>query len=339
MSKNTEKEKTKTKTKKKKKKKKKKSETTTADAEKFEYTRPLTPKFVSTVTRPGQYYDGPGSSLCLRVRSPTSRYWETRFTFNGVRRTYSLGPFRSVSLRDARIKAREVGDLARAGHDPFVRRRRAPVLTVREAAEKTIELRRRRWSNPDREARIWRRTFETYVYPVLGRLRITDVTPADVLDLLTRVDERFPKNVTLVRQRLGAVLKWAVLTGRRVDNPAAGNLFTDYFDSYAPDHHRALAFQDVPGALARVRTCDAWLGTRLLLEFLVLTAVRTNEARGALWPEVNLEAGPVDRPCRAHEDEKGCTRCRCRVRRCVSCVKLATLLSWARLGSAAVCPT
>ena len=137
------------------------------------YTRPLTAKFVQTVTVPGKYYDGRGSGLDLLVTSSGYKYWQARITVNGVRRTYGIGPYPSVSLRDARLKAREVRDQARAGHDPFVRRRRAPVLTFREAAEAAIELRRVHWSDPDREARVWRRTLETYVYPLLGRMRIT----------------------------------------------------------------------------------------------------------------------------------------------------------------------
>ena len=42
--------------------------------------------------------------------------------------------------------------------------------------------------------------------------------------------------------------------------------------------------------LARVRHAPYWLGTRLLLEFLALTVVRPDEARRALWSELDLEA-------------------------------------------------
>ena len=48
-------------------------------------------------------------------------------------------------------------------------------------------------------------------------------------------------------------------------------------------HHRALPHAQVAGAMALVRESEAWLGIRLLFLFLVLTAVRTNEARGAAW--------------------------------------------------------
>ena len=47
--------------------------------------------------------------------------------------------------------------------------------------------------------------------------------------------------------------------------------------------------------------CDAWTGTKLLLEFLVLTAVRTNEARRARWSEVDFAAAMWVVPGCPHE--------------------------------------
>ena len=63
--------------------------------------------------------------------------------------------------------------------------------------------------------------------------------------------------------------------------------------------HRSLPYDQVPAALDAVRASDAWIGTRLLMEFLALTAVRTNEARRALWSEIDFERAqwtiPADR--------------------------------------------
>ena len=55
-------------------------------------------------------------------------------------------------------------------------------------------------------------------------------------------------------------------------------------------YHQALPHDQVSDALVRARVADRWIGERLLLEFLVLTAVRTNEARGALWSEIDWGA-------------------------------------------------
>ena len=56
------------------------------------------------------------------------------------------------------------------------------------------------------------------------------------------------------------------------------------------DNHRALPYAEVSDALTSVRGSHRWIGERLLFEFLVLTAVRTNEARGAIWSEIDWAA-------------------------------------------------
>ena len=92
----------------------------------------------------------------------------------------------------------------------------------------------------------------------------------------------------------------AVAHGFRADNPAAAEVLSGVLRSPpAATAYRALPHAEVAGALARVRACDAWTGTRLLLEFQVLTAVCPGEARGALWSEFELGAAtwsiPADR--------------------------------------------
>ena len=52
-------------------------------------------------------------------------------------------------------------------------------------------------------------------------------------------------------------------------------------------HYRALPYQDVPHALTRIRATGAWVGTKLALEYLILTACRSGEVRGARWDEID----------------------------------------------------
>ena len=93
-----------------------------------------------------------------------------------------------------------------------------------------------------------------------------------------------------VRQRIGAVMKWAVAQGLRADNPAG-----DAISAALPKtavvhrHQRALHHAEVGSALARVRSCGACPGIRLALEFLVLTAMRSGEVRNARWEEIDRD--------------------------------------------------
>ena len=94
--------------------------------------------------------------------------------------------------------------------------------------------------------------------------------------------------VARVRRRIGAVMKWAVARGYRDDNPAG-----DAIAAALPrggrlrTHFRALPHAEVGAALEAVRASDAWLGIRLCLEFVALTATRSGEARRARWPEID----------------------------------------------------
>ena len=82
--------------------------------------------------------------------------------------------------------------------------------------------------------------------------------------------------VQVVRAQLSAVFRWAIARRHRVDNPADPSVLSSLIvlkHSYA--HHPVLPHAQLGGALAAVRACDAWEAERLVLEFLVLTALRS----------------------------------------------------------------
>lgn len=56
-------------------------------------------------------------------------------------------------------------------------------------------------------------------------------------------------------------------------------------------HLRALPYREVSAALATVEASKASLASKLCLRFLVLTAARSGEARGATWDEVDEATG------------------------------------------------
>ena len=56
------------------------------------------------------------------------------------------------------------------------------------------------------------------------------------------------------------------------------------------EHFRALPYDDVAEALKVVDASRASIAARACLKFLVLTAVRSGEARSATWDEINIEA-------------------------------------------------
>ena len=268
----------------------------------------LTALYVHKTTRAGRHHDGGGHGLYLCVSDTGAKRWEQRITVGGRRRTLGLGRYCDVPLKAARQKAMRNWLLADEGVDPLAQKiANRPVPTFAEAAEEVIKDRRDSWTAPKMEKR-WRRALEIHVYPRLKNFRVTDIETQHVVGLLQAVRTRAPKSLPRIRQYVGAVTSWAVGQGYRRDDPC-GPALDAVMRGAAPRtrSHSALPYRDVPAAVAIVRGANEWIGTRFLFEFLVLTAVRTNEARGALWSEVDFDAARWTVPAgRMKERAKHC---------------------------------
>ncbi len=257
----------------------------------------LTAAFVRSVSRAGKYGDEHG--LMLRVQPSGSKAWIWRGTVNGKRRDLGLGRYPYVSLAEARAKAFEYRRAALGGDDP-VRLRSGAVPTFGGAVEKVIALHAGKWKPGGKSEGQWRSSLAAYVLPVIGSKRVDEVTSADVMACLSPIWTTKPETARRVRQRVAAVMKWAIAQGYRQDNPA-GDAVTAALPKQngAKRHHRALPHRRVSEALAKVRASGTYPTVQLAFEFLVLTAARSAEVRCAVWQEIDLEAGtwtiPADR--------------------------------------------
>ncbi len=253
----------------------------------------LTAQFVKTARDPGKYFDGHG--LFLRVQPNGQRQWVQRIVVRGKRCELGLGNPSLVSLAEAREAALINRKLARAGGDPMQARREAEaMLTFEEAARKVHALHLPTWRNPKHAAQFLT-TLETYTFPRMGKLRVADVTTGDVLAVLSPIWTDKPETAARVRQRIGMVMKWAVAQGWRQDNPAESIAQAlPKRDRSLIEHRKALTYAQVSECLAAVQVSKAGLATKLALEFLVLTATRSGETRGATWAEIDMgnPAGP-----------------------------------------------
>jgi integrase len=248
----------------------------------------LTARGVETLKDAGKYFDGNG--LYLRVDKSGGRYWVQRIVIRGKRREIGLGSPELVSLAKARETARRNRQLAYEGQDPIQLRQEArAVPTFAEAAQTVFDLHKPTWRNAKHAAQFIS-TLETYAFPKFGNLRVSDVSTADVMAALAPIWTTKNETARRVHQRIGVVLKWAMAKGLRKDNPAAAVGQALPRVDKAPEHRKALPYADVATCLDAVRQSGAGLTTKLALEFLVLTACRSGEARGALWSEIDLTA-------------------------------------------------
>ena len=249
----------------------------------------LTPAFVRNVSQAGRYCDGQG--LYLDVRPSGSRGWIQRLTIRGRRTELGLGGFPLVSLKEAREKAFANRKLARDGGDLLAEKRRAESMpTFAEAARQVWNQLRPGWRSPQ-HAQLWLSSLERYAVPRIGKMPISEVTSADVIGILAPIWHDMPPTARKLRQRIRAVMEWAVAMDLRPDNPC---------DRIGPvlgtqggrvRHMRALPHREVASAIETVRASNARPVVKLAFEFLVLTAVRSGEVRGAAWAEIERDAG------------------------------------------------
>lgn len=248
----------------------------------------LTAQTVKNATEPGKYFDGHG--LYLRVDGNGSRFWVQRITIRGKRCELGLGSPSLVSLAEARAAALENRKLARAGGNPLQARREAhAVLTFEEAARKVHALHLPTWRNAKHGAQFIS-TLETYAFPRFGRMKIADISTADVLAVLAPIWTSKAETARRVRQRIGTVMKWAMAQGWRQDNPAENIAQALPKVNTAQENRKALPYAEVAGCIAAVNASGAGRSTMLAFEFLVLTAARSGEVREARWDEMDLKA-------------------------------------------------
>ena len=249
----------------------------------------LSAAFVRTAA-PGRYCDGHG--LYLFVQPSGTRSWVQRLAIRGRRHELGLGSTALVPLAEARARALANRKIAREGGDPLAEKRRAETTpTFSAAAARVLEQKQAGWSN-SRHASTWLRSLETYAFPRIGGRLVSEVTSADVLEVLTPIWHEKAQTARRVRQRVRAVLEWAVAMELRSDNPC-DRLGPVLGPQRAPvQHMRALPHQDMPAAVAAVRESGTAAVVKLAFEFLVLTAARWGEVRGAEWTEIDA-AGAV----------------------------------------------
>lgn len=245
----------------------------------------------------GMHAAGGATGLYLRVAPSGARNWILRVTVGNRRRDMGLGGWPDVPLGEARDRARQARRKIDEGIDPIEARKAARTVlretsSFSECARRTIEAKRPEWKSV-KHAEQWKNTLDTYARPVVGNMPVDQVELRHIVEILSPIWVEKTETATRLRARLEAVLAWAGASGfRKGENPARwrGNLdavLAKPGKVAKVEHHRALPFPALPGFLAQLRKRE---GTSArALEFLILTATRSGEVRGATWEEIDLK--------------------------------------------------
>ena len=246
----------------------------------------LTAKFVEHVSDSGKYYDQHG--LFLHVRPSGAKKWLQRYTVKGRRREIGLGSAKIVSLSTARKNAHQNLVLVSEGIDPIEDKKQDSVIPKFEAAARKVhEENRPTWRNAKHAAQFIT-TLETFAFPVIGNLSVTEINSSHILRILSPIWVTKAETAKRVRQRLSTVFKYCVAQQWRTDDPANIAIVEALPNlKKKVQHRKSISYNDIAAFIETVSNSSAGLSTKLGLEFLILTATRSGEVRNARWDEVN----------------------------------------------------
>lgn len=248
----------------------------------------LSPAAVKAASKSGRYSDGGG--LYLNISRGGVKSWAFIWTRNKKRREMGLGPFRDVTLAMARELAENCRREVRDGLDPIQERKRLDEPNFLDCAKRFLASKEKGWKHP-KHIQQWHMTLMVYAKP-LHPIKVSQITTQDVLSVLSPIWMEKSETASRLRGRIEAVLDYAKAMGwRSGENPALwrGNLkslLPELKRSKRVKHHPAMSFDELPAFMELLRKRES-MGARLL-EFIILTASRSNEARGAKWDEFDF---------------------------------------------------
>lgn len=258
---------------------------------------------VANISKRGINFVGGVRGLGLNVTMYGSRSWILRYQVGKKRRDMGLGSYPSVTLAEAKERARAARAKLSLGIDPIEDSRaqrsklladQSTAITFDEAAKKYVEAHEHGWKNA-KHAQQWRNTIDTYATPVMGKMLIRDIGLPQVLQVLEPIWREKTETASRLRGRMDSVFDWAIARGYRTQlSPAR---WKGLLDKLLPapgkvakvGHHRALPYAQLPDFLMVLRNQEG-VGSAAL-QFLILTACRSGEVRGARWSEFDMKAG------------------------------------------------
>ncbi|WP_176015638.1 integrase arm-type DNA-binding domain-containing protein [Burkholderia sp. BCC0398] len=268
---------------------------------------PLTDKAVKNAKaddKPVKLFDGGG--MFLLVTPAGQRYWRLKYRVNGKEKLLALGVYPDVSLAVARRKRDEAREKLAAGIDPNEAKREVK-RSARIATASSFEAVAREWFDNQRAG--WTETYaekvihslEIDAFPKIGSRPIASIEAPEMLEIIRAIEARGVRETAKrLLQRSRAVFQYAIMTGRCTRNPSADiDAETILKKGQGVQHMARVKPLEIPQLMRDIAAYPGEPVTRLALELMALTFVRTKEMIRAQWAEFDETAAewriPPDR--------------------------------------------
>ena len=256
---------------------------------------------IKNIKKLGNHRVGP--SLYIHVKKER-KLWYIRQTIDGKRKWIYVGTYPAISTKQARAKAAELLSSDRAPQEVLREQKQKKVESARRTEKKVTSfavvaedyirnIKRPVWSDRGRSEESWRNTLNSYILPVIGKKEIEDITPDDVVKVLTPIWTTKNPTATRTRERVENIIDYAIAKGiSEKRNPAQyknllKNLLPDF--THKEKHHTALPYNELPAFISEL--WDKKEGSYDALKLISLTQVRSYDARSAVWVDFDLQSG------------------------------------------------
>ena len=232
-------------------------------------------------------------NMYLLVQPTGARLWRMNYRFAGKQKTLAFGKYPEVSLSEARARREEARRLLASGLDP-ADPKPVDAVSFEEVGREWLAA-RNDWS-PGHLSRVVSR-MEGDIFPQIGHIAVSQIEAPMILAALRKIEDRGAFEIAKrLRQTIGQVMRYAIATGRASRDPAA-DLRGAMKPSPRVRHMAALRGKDLPEFMEKLAAYDGDPRTRLAIELVMRTFVRTGELRLARWSEIegDLWRIPEDR--------------------------------------------
>jgi integrase len=260
----------------------------------------LSARKAETLTKPGRHSDGGGLYLTIELGEHSRRAWIFMYRERGTGRRKELGPGSAkapnrsgLTLAEARTKAADVRKVLAHGKDP---KRERDVERGSDEAFGSFADAYLKSILPGLKGRKaetdWKRDVQVRCKSIRAR-RLSDVTTNDVLAILSPLWMTINRTARETRSRIERVFDAAESKGLRSGkNPAMWKTLKPLLPKAkrSKRHHRAAPYKDMPSIVRSLHAKREAADTAVnqAAEFIILTAVRTSEARYMRVGEVDF---------------------------------------------------
>lgn len=234
--------------------------------------------------------------LYLEVTLNGAKLWRWKYRHGGKEKRLALGAYPAVTLKQARMDRDAARAILDTGADP-VQARKDERAAQQLRLGTTFEAVARAWfanwaaARSQRHAGYVIRRLEADVFPTIGAKPIGDITAPQLLAMAKKVEARGALDIARrAWQTCGQVFEFALAHGQIERNPARDVRPGAALKPREQGHYARVDAKELPELLRKIASYQGSAFTRMGMQLLALTFVRTGELIGARWEEFDLEA-------------------------------------------------